>query len=448
MALNHTVQGSVNYTVVGTPTIVDGVVSGFDSSNYLTLPYVGDTLPQEYVFTFTTGSDITSTQTVFNNFTCRVQISSGVINCFMRMGYNVNITKTSSSISANTKYTVKISMTASGVGMYYKTADSGYVTIYEGSEVAVPVSSNMYIGHYDLTAQSFLGSIDLNSTYIKVDAQAWFGVCPVEVKHINYGTNVGYTVVGNPTIVNGVLLPSDKTTNTNYIKIVGNINLNNDYEIQYKFKLSSGAKSATYPFPLQGTSTGYMNVNYNPSLSGKPILFLVYPAGASWNTLTSTNFTFEEEVDYWIRIVKNSNNYKLYISTDGSNFALNNEVTFSGLPSNLPTINQLTIGYSSTSNRFLLGSIDLNQTYIKVNGKLWFYHPATNYLVKDNKLIFADSGLYIEENGVKTYATQNIAPVPSGYTYGNTTTSAIGWVDMRTQQFTAAPAGATLGKDE
>lgn len=65
---------------------------------------------------------------------------------------------------------------------------------------------------------------------------------------------------------------------------------------------------------------------------------------------------------------------------------------------------------------------DLKETYIKVNGDLWFYG--------------------------KNYASQNIAPVPSGYSYGTTTTSAIGWVDMKTQAFTAAPSGATLAREE
>ena len=35
MALYHSAKGSVDYTVVGTPTIVDGVASGFSSSDYL-----------------------------------------------------------------------------------------------------------------------------------------------------------------------------------------------------------------------------------------------------------------------------------------------------------------------------------------------------------------------------------------------------------------------------
>ena len=35
MALNHSVKGSTNYAIVGTPTITDGVVSGFSNDNFL-----------------------------------------------------------------------------------------------------------------------------------------------------------------------------------------------------------------------------------------------------------------------------------------------------------------------------------------------------------------------------------------------------------------------------
>ncbi|MBQ8032567.1 MAG: hypothetical protein IJ266_01215, partial [Elusimicrobiaceae bacterium] len=107
------------------------------------------------------------------------------------------------------------------------------------------------------------------------------------------------------------------------------------------------------------------------------------------------------------------------------------------------------LGIGRSSQSTFTGSINLNETYIKINGKLWFYQPApTKYIVKDDKLVWADPRIYIEDSGTKTYATQNIAPVPAGYTYGNTTTPSIGYVDMRTQQFTAAPSGATIERDE
>ena len=95
--------------------------------------------------------------------------------------------------------------------------------------------------------------------------------------------------------------------------------------------------------------------------------------------------------------------------------------TYSGAFKIPSTTDQNTLGYYNNASRFT-GSIDLKETYVKANGALWFYG--------------------------KNYASQNIAPVPSGYTYGTTTTSAIGFVDMRTQVFTAAPTGATLAREE
>ena len=93
------------------------------------------------------------------------------------------------------------------------------------------------------------------------------------------------------------------------------------------------------------------------------------------------------------------------------------------------------------------GSIDLNFTYIKVNGKLWFFRPVTNYLVKDNKLVWCDQDLYLNDSGTITLASQDTAPVPSGFTYGSTTTTDVGLVDIPSQVFTAKP-GATIGKGE
>ena len=35
MAVYHNVRGTVTYTIIGSPTIVDGVASGFSASSYL-----------------------------------------------------------------------------------------------------------------------------------------------------------------------------------------------------------------------------------------------------------------------------------------------------------------------------------------------------------------------------------------------------------------------------
>lgn len=626
MALNHTVQGSVNYTVVGSPTISNGIASGFSDSDFLRLtsyPPTSDITKYEFYTKFTVAS-LEGGQQFILKFTAGISaglsiLSGGRLNfSFGRTGdSSASYVFTNITSSANLQIGDTVLMKAGyeGDNTFYlqvstdngatwikdTTISSSIPTIYTPSAVALGCGDG-YANH------PFLGSIDLNETYIKVNGQAWFGICPVEVKHINYGTSVGYTVVGSPTISNGVVANS---SNSNYVQLSQTFDGSKDHELQYKFKFT---ESFTGSRALQLPSSGYYNAI---DITGGQ--FVYYPGRNEADTSYvsfSCNYIFALNTDYWIRITKEGTTYKGYISTDGDSFTLLKEQTISDcVPSSSLTLNPCKQG----SGKTFPGSIDLNETYIKVNGKLWFYKPCTNYLVKDNKLVFADSGLYLsgpvnyavegtptivdglasgfsssdylvtpnignknkfaietrfsvlsnsennmtfiglgpsacrlvivggsnkciaslsngsvsnnldpnfiiapgnfyyakfirEDNnytfsissdkenwstatlsdfaiqnfnrfyfGVqystggsyqevfagsidlnetyikvndvlwfygKNYASKNIAPVPSGYTYGTTTTSAIGFVDMRTQAFTAAPAGATLGKDE
>ena len=79
----------------------------------------------------------------------------------------------------------------------------------------------------------------------------------------------------------------------------------------------------------------------------------------------------------------------------------------------------LASGAPAPNDGQLRGSIDLNETYIKVNNELWFG---------------------------KIYTSETNVPVPANFTYGNTTTSSNGTVNLTTQEFSADTL-ATYGKD-
>ena len=65
MALNYNKKGSVNYTIVGTPTIVDGVASGFSNNDYLVVADVPSNTTEYHMQTeFTTGSTNPSSKAV------------------------------------------------------------------------------------------------------------------------------------------------------------------------------------------------------------------------------------------------------------------------------------------------------------------------------------------------------------------------------------------------
>jgi len=229
---------------------------------------------------------------------------------------------------------------------------------------------------------------------------------------------VNYTKVGSPTIVDNVA--SGLVSGVSYLVANEEIpSWNSDLEMQIEFTTPeqfSGVRQILFSGPpnQQGFVFGQDN-----KLSA---LFYSVDGNYKWATCptalsTSTTYTAKITYDKTTKVVT--------LHTVGGNIDNTATATLTDVPRDnaITDYNKVFIGAGrTTSVDGFTGSINLNNTYIKVNGSLWFYG--------------------------KNYASANIAPVPSGYTYGTTTTSAIGWVDMRTQTFTAAPTGATLGKDE
>jgi hypothetical protein len=147
-----------------------------------------------------------------------------------------------------------------------------------------------------------------------------------------------------------------------------------------------------------------------------------YPYSSSY-TGTKTiqaDWTITTGTTYWLKGITNGPVFSFYYSLDGKNYTLIDSVDYTG--NTFQITNSFSFGATQNDGYGVFnGSIDLKETYIKINGKIWFG---------------------------KEHATQDMAVVPSGYTYGNTTTTAIGYVDIPTQVFTEATAGTTLGRDE
>ena len=266
---------------------------------------------------------------------------------------------------------------------------------------------------------------------------------PAEVKHITYRTSVDYTVVGNPTIRNGVLSGIGSSHNCK-ISSLPSADFNT-IEMFFNVKRANATSGSYIPLCGFGASNSTRRIVGNATVG-----HIVRDADGVAVSIANQDFDFvtAAQSGYYLKlmITKNSESnytYDLSLSRDKQTWVSATGNYSSNICRSAVYLLQNSIGSASG-----IPEINLNETYIKIDGKLWFFHPATNYLIKDGKLIWADQGLYLEESGTKTYATQNKVPVPGGFTYGNTTTTAVGWVDIPTQQFTAAPAGATLGKDE
>lgn len=613
MALYHSAKGSVNYTIVGSPTIVDGVASGFSGSDLLRTTKNPLSCPNEgkIAFHYTRQSSMNQILIVCisgSYFPFRIRLIDRTIQFSWmtdsatqatNLDGTYNITEGDYYITfnfSNSIWTVKLYNSANEL---LETLTSDQTSVYWPSNISV-----LNIGSYSATSY-WQGSIYLNNTYIKVNGQPWFGVCPVEVKKHQLRGPVGYTVVGSPTIVDGVVSGFSSSgyvqlTDGNHPTIAGA-----KYELFIKFTT-----------PATVARNGICGSSYSYAQGGVWIDGAKKLVSNVTTNVATRNFYFSSSAltgstTYYAHLILDSinNDYRALLSTDKTNWTttyltLGEGETISPQP--LTSVFRFGYNWDSSGGKFD-GSIDLNETYIKVNGKLWFYQPApTKYIIKDNSLVFADQGLYLtgpvnytvvgsptivdgvvtyarsanclsfpsnfelvgneveivakitgkeitifdgyssgtpvfslkgtsggffylylnkapvyginisgnsylrfhktadssvttlqvgpdgvnwatpetrenlqytnfdsnkfclyayDDNNIdlkgtyikvngslwgygKNYATKNIAPVPAGYTYGATTTPAIGWVDMRTQAFTAAPSGATIGRDE
>ena len=163
--------------------------------------------------------------------------------------------------------------------------------------------------------------------------------------------NVGYTVVGNPTIVDGV---ASGFSTSDYLYISDFPYTANNWEIQVKASTTVDAnqqrciyRSSSFQLRLHGRNTSMWELHINgvnTYLGDESYAIASYP---------------------YVKLVKTGSYIDAYLSQDG--------ISYTQVASNL-SIGSVQDGplSFSTSGNIWKGYIDLNNTYIKVNGVLWF----------------------------------------------------------------------------
>lgn len=379
MALFHSERGSVDYTIVGSPTIVDGVASGFSSSNYLTLTTIPQGSSIEFNFRFTPTETLTGTFFRLGSSAYR-----GILEW---LGNNTNVMRFSYREigSTTTKYKsfdVPLNVPINYNMMFNSSTNTLVSTITSNNTTKVITTANVdgeeftstaMLGYVGSNRTSLNGTIDLNHTYITVNGQPWFGICPIEVKKHQLMGPVGYTVVGSPTITDGVVSGTDSS---NYCSVNVNIPSFNTLEVVMRAKFTGTINSSAY-MPLLafggGASQRRITSNFTTASNGGTRLF---SADGLIVNIPNTDFDLNTyALDFYytrIRVTKNTDDYtyELGVSADGTTW-----VTKSGnYASNICTGFFYLCRNSSGSSG---GNVycDLNNTYIKVNGKLWFWQP-------------------------------------------------------------------------
>ena len=359
--LFNTLPYNVGYTVVGNPTINNGVVSGFSANNYIKLdsPFDPGSANWEMMFKITTGSTAV-----------RQQIMGGVGSELGNVEFGLESTQkfiiwmgTSQSshdivygktgthnVAYNTVYYVKLIFNGSKYVLSYSLDGTNFTDdiVIESTLTINGDYRTIGIDGFNNT-YPFLGSIDLNESYIKINSITSTGP-------------INYTTVGSPTIVDGI---ASGFSASNYLEVL-NLDLNKHFETRISF---SGLEAST------------------PS----KCLFRLYYSNTNWLAYyiayASNSIAFYDGKNYAsVGYLNNSEPFDLLVSIDDKNVyskviqnnavVLSAETSLSDLPafSKERTAFRYWLGGSFLSD--LPGSIDLNKTYIKINNQLWFGHTS------------------------------------------------------------------------
>ena len=360
-------------TIKGTLTENNGVFSGFSASNYLEVNYTPQNINNyELGVKFTLGNSVSSTQTIIGQKSTNVHTPQLAIDSSRKLFFSfpnashswVSV-NTTYALNIDTTYEAKMIWTGNKVYAYLK-SNSVWELVGESDLVTNGWDEPILIG-LDTGLNAWGGSIDLNNSYIKLGSTKY-----------NLQAVVGYTVVGSPTITDGVvsgIYYSYNSADNRFVKISQQLSATSitNFEIVVRVNIPT-------------TTFAWKNIFYSSSISAQPAdttntMFLrVNPTNGvlqfspnfTYDVNNIFSFTNNISLDTWkyVKISYSDGVYSFYYSSDGTIWTLDSSHTLS-----VQIVNSkyLFFGCSGISpNVTFDGSIDLNETYIKINNKLWF----------------------------------------------------------------------------
>lgn len=193
------------------------------------------------------------------------------------------------------------------------------------------------------------------------------------------------TVVGSPTINNGVV---SGFSDSNYLLTPSKPNSVSSFEMVFKIRASDITTNSENAIIGQQTTN-----RYTPQLAidGQKFWFGVSTNGSSWTTVKGG--TPEVNKDYWVKATWNGSQIELLVSENGSEYislgtTTVSKVTWSEL---------LRIGDDASTTDYFKGSIDLAQSYIKINNKDWWKGGTGALTLKAGSKIYVPNGF--EDDG-------------------------------------------------
>lgn len=300
-------------------------------------------------------------------------------------------------LTVGTDYYIKYGWNGSTYYMYVSTSPTfdSYVTSWTTNSTSTTYcdTSKLLIGNWTYNATN--GSMRYlyldDYTYVKVnDEIIW------KPKHEElYGNIVNYTDDGSPTTLDAYLAGSNLRGKITNADVVGNISLtttgiaggfnsnsyihtqsvfspeNNPWEMVFKVTYNtSGINYQRLCGALNNTSLSQIVIGAGSDVNHKLITW-ISSNNTSWNIASGVqgNSVLVNGQVYWIKAEFTGTNYIISLSTDGVTY--NEEINISSSETIKNNNSFFIIGNAELSG-YWNGSIDLSESYIKINNEIWW----------------------------------------------------------------------------
>lgn len=274
----------INCSVYGSPTISNGVVSNFSSSNYLTLPSAfnpsGSTW--EMVFKIKTPTAFASYNAVcgvMGTYSFTLQFTGNKLGLYLSSNgtsWNLasNITS-SNTFSVATIYYLKVTYTGSQYVVAYKTASGEYVdciTVSSSTAILNPSAYQFGLGtNRGNTTWLTDGNIDLRESYVKVNgATVWQGqtgsgskvfeeyTVPSDITSTQMGTTTGSLFLDLPATKNWISYGAPSTVSYGTTIPTTGVHWNSATNVVSYYENGALIRSGlSLPFAMATRTSGY-----------------------------------------------------------------------------------------------------------------------------------------------------------------------------------------------
>lgn len=394
---------NVGYTIQGTGlSIVDGIVSGFSVDDYILLPSVPTKSISELIIKIKLNSSALG-QNVYTNFLRGPSSFQGFTYCgtnyFSYTGFNIaglGDLRINRTLQPDTDYWLKYTNDGTNCKAWWSENGVNYTVgdIKESSLITDNNSGTIRVGSRS-DRLAFPGSIDLNNTYIKVNGITWFNgkqQASSTVNEVYYNKNCGYTVVGSPTINNGIV---SGFSENDYLSLPSNPSYNASDAFEWNIKFTTPTEFTTSWLLNIATSSIDCGIYYAANKN----IFIPIASGSAYGEITSTNL--QENTTYIVNVVKQS---------DGNVVSTLKDANGQVIKQQTKNIGEVSLSYSThkfgtSASLAFSGSIDLNNTYIKVNGITFFngkdvnFSNQNNYIINNGNLVWANPNLWLQGDG-------------------------------------------------